>query len=503
VSDWLILLAPSNGNLNNPPRININNWAIDGYCIGTQEPDRDHPSPGKDLRLSALTFDSYNIYFYLRRFSNLGGLTTVNYFLDINADRFINTGEPVISISFNSNAVIELSLAYYIANTETDFVVGKGNYMGTPSNGWPDGYTIKGTIHELFQSKNAGAGNALAENETFDAAVTENGMGIEFAFPWKFLKNWLEPGNLPLQYGDVFFHHISSVNGGGNYLPSKVADNMGGCCGIQLGHVGNPNAVLQSSSRQIVTPGQLYRYRINLLNTTNAPEYIGLGEAFLSNIVTVNGQLISPNQVALKIYKDINCNGLIDVNESFITYLPELGLGDVWTGGFLGQQTGSSTNAHGTVCLIVELSFAAPVTSFSLNFSPFANLLGSQPVCGFAACAGLSTDGGKPINPIGFVETESESKNLPINIFGNNETGINQPVIYPNPNKGSFQVKLPAETTAVDLYLFDVSGRIVQKRLGVTGHYITINKLNAGLYTLEIVVQKTKKRFIKKISVLK
>jgi len=99
VTDWETILGPGNGNSHtyyNPPATKGFNWALDGYHIGPNSfGDRDNPDPAYDMRYLSFIHDDYNVYFYMRRIKKSNGSASLFYFCDINADGYMNTGEPV------------------------------------------------------------------------------------------------------------------------------------------------------------------------------------------------------------------------------------------------------------------------------------------------------------------------------------------------------------------------------------------------------------------------
>jgi hypothetical protein len=219
VDDWRTLLGAYTGDPLQPytPQGVGSNWSIDGK-VGNSLNDLDSPSAKDDIRFFAITNDDHNIYFYARRTTNSADMNTLFYFIDINADGFMNNGEPVLSVQFNGKKVVQLSLGQYVVNTEVDFRSTIGNYMSSPppniNQGFADGYTIKGKVADVFTAQKIPQVETLLSGEVFAAAVTEEGYGIEISIPWRFLRNWALNTNI-LQANNIFTYHIAFQNGGG------------------------------------------------------------------------------------------------------------------------------------------------------------------------------------------------------------------------------------------------------------------------------------------------
>src|SRR5687768_12155165 len=62
-------------------------------------PGQDH----RDLRYFAFTYDRANVFFYFRRPKNNTAQLSLYYFIDINVDGSMKTGEPVIKLTFNNS----------------------------------------------------------------------------------------------------------------------------------------------------------------------------------------------------------------------------------------------------------------------------------------------------------------------------------------------------------------------------------------------------------------
>lgn len=312
-SDWETnILGTGTGDATtpyNPPALSAANFSLDG--TGATGPDLDGPTPPRDLRFFAFTYDNYNVYFYFRRIINSNSQNTFLYLMDINADGFMDAGEPVIRANFNSSTISSFAIHQYIPNTGADYVAGKGNYMTKPTNpnaGLADGYSVNGS----FSAAVSLASFPLQANEVFAAQVTEGGYGVEFAVPWRYLRNWTNPGSsTPLSAGDVFTYHISTQNGTGSTVTSGAEDNAGGCCS-GLATVGDAKFTTDNISVSEQTYLLKYRASIRMKNTGNAPAKVALDNVVLGGISNYLGRPVNETQFTVEGYVDANGNGSID-----------------------------------------------------------------------------------------------------------------------------------------------------------------------------------------------
>lgn len=325
IADWETnILGTSTGDATtpfSPPAASAANYSLDG--TGTTGPDLDSPTPPRDLRFFSFTYDNYNVYFYFRRIINSNSQNTFLYLLDVNADGFMNDGEPVIRANFNSSSISNYSIHRYITNAGVDYVAGKGNYMTkptAPNAGFADGYSVSGSMNTTGETL-----PALNPNEVFAAQVTESGFGVEFAVPWRYLKNYLT-NSTPLVPGNVFTYHISTQNGTGVYVTSGAEDNAGGCCS-GLASVGTVNYTTQSVTVSNISPNLTYRAVIKMKNLNNAPTKVSLDNAEFNGIVQYNSLPINETNFIIKSYNDANNNGILDPAEqgSFKTFNYSIG----------------------------------------------------------------------------------------------------------------------------------------------------------------------------------
>ena len=286
----------------------------------------------RDLRYFAFTYDKKNVYFFFRRPKNNTAQVTLYYFIDINVDGFMKTGEPVIKISFtNSGSSIEMG--YYQAVNSNGTAAGsydavKGNIMSAPvaraktnnTSQWEvgaaDGWSMPGDFISLNSSVlpavNTGAGEVFASATLTDTHPdgTVAGYGVEFAIPWNYIRLYNAqgpvPATSPLNYNNVFTWHVSLV--GGNSGIDGAEDNAGGCCS-GLAVSGTPN-VSSSSAFGGIAP-YVYRATFTYTELRNLNTKVTTGNIEIINPKDGGGQPLNPAAVqAWQITGtgDVDCN---------------------------------------------------------------------------------------------------------------------------------------------------------------------------------------------------
>lgn len=498
VSDWELILGAPTGNSLMPymPESGFN-WSIDGF-VENAFTDYDHPEPKNDIRFFAFTNDDYNVYFYLRRQVVSNDENTLFYFIDVNADGFMNSGEPVLKVKFNSRRVSSLSMGLYLPDKSTDYDSKKGSYMINPApepqdqQYLADGYALRGRVIELFTASRLLRYFQLNENEVFSAAVTEDGYGLEFAVPWRLLRNWLWFSR-PLHPNNIFTYHISFQSGSGVYSPVKVVDNAGGCCG-GLAVSGNSDAVVTDQSFSNLDSDTSYRFTFTLQNNTNVEERIGLSSIILEDITTVGNKPADSPRLAITAFRDDNCNRTVDDTAQARYEFFGTGL----SGGQLIYSTSKSLSQNvapgATVCYIVDVRMPKGVfESFTININP---LLSFNLV--IKDCLGPSViEGGKPINPVAF-RIGSFITGLQKAKSRSSQSFSEEIRVYPNPSRGFINIKVP-NGTAADLFLTDYTGRMIKRWYRTRSQTISVQDLKAGVYILRSIDADTGKQTIQKI----
>ncbi len=196
-SDWATVLADPDNNV------------CDGPSGGIADLDAPVQSTGRDIAQFAFTWDATNIYLFTERVGSQSNAQQFIYYADIDNDGLMETGEPVIGVSWKgSNRRIDISLFSYVsASPAGDPMVDGG--------GQADGYTLPGEFVD------ASGGNNPVRSGTWGSA---NGLNMEFSISW---------AELGLAAGTPFTFHVSSTNSAlnANNIADKIDDNLSGCGG--------------------------------------------------------------------------------------------------------------------------------------------------------------------------------------------------------------------------------------------------------------------------------
>lgn len=314
------------------------NVQIDGLRSGTgTDYDRDLVGQDhRDLRYFAFTYDKANVYFFFRRPQNNTAQVSLYYFIDINVDGWMATGEPVIHLTFN-NSGSSIEMGYYEAALPNGipasaFDAIKGNIMTAPATraktnntsewavGIADGWSMPGNFKPFNNGVNPPTlGNVDGVAELFNAQTltdqhsdgTDAGYGVEFVVPWNYFRkyNAQGPAGTALTYNSIFTWHVSLV--GGQSGISGAEDNAGGCC-AGLGVSGTPN-VTQSASfgaKPGGTPPYDYRLSITYTNKKNYATIITTGGITIKDPKDANGIDIPENVIqnwTLVGYRNTDC----------------------------------------------------------------------------------------------------------------------------------------------------------------------------------------------------
>jgi hypothetical protein len=454
IADWETILGAVNAS--DPifpfgPSIG-QNGSYDTYGLN----DPDNPELQSDLRVLSTIHDDYNVFFYFRRLNNINSPNKAFYFLDINIDGYVNTGEPVIAIYFNGQRVHKLAICRYIAS----------NPLGDPDNGNApvgtciiDGTTMPGTIEELFKSNNA----ELLPNEIFAAEVTEDGYGVELALPWRFISQY-----------KLFAYHLALQKGAGTYNPNATADDASGCDIGRLDIVGGPDVEVQNINIVTVTPGLSFRIDITFANLTPA-----ILKVFTTDLV---------------VFKNIVQRDGLPIDETQFSVIINGSPYNYFDGTFANQPIRySSVSTPGAGQFYLQ-PFETKTISISIGLPPNHSVLSTEielnPKTRFFLeddCSPNTGGGGKPTNPIGFtVGDETATKNHN-NISLQREVDRSEKVtLYPNPSKGSATLLLPAGEKWFDIYMSDYMGRVIRAWNHVNPGNLKFEVPNKGFYILKI-----------------
>lgn len=511
VIDWETLLGLGTGNPQQPylpPAGSANNFSFDispileefdhpPFVIAKRE-DLDQPPADGDIHFFATTEDDYNLYFYARRLQPSNARKSVYYFCDINHDYLMNTGEPVIKIEFGAGGAPRLSVCKYIPSSQGsgDDILGRASSLGHPC--YTDGLTLPGTVEELFSSQNVPASVSLDPDELFAAATTEGGYGLEFALPWKFLRNWETNSNI-FRPRFVFLYHVAYQNKPGHYNSAYVTDNAGSCFGSPAV---SSNGDAQLTEAGVNRSGTSVLVDFKLTNHINRTENIGISNLIqFRNLDLRTGLTFDPSQINVAAYPDLNCNGIIDNNETarpyqFVSYDP------VQSTVSFGADLLSSfplifKNPGESACflLTITLPLNNSLRSFTIDIQPRVQILPF-----IYSCLPAGADGGKNINPVGIRVPDDEEPTVNRPTDTREKTGWKNPIeVFPNPSQGCFMIRLNDDWGPADLKVIDMSGRVVQQLTRIESRSFPVAINNPGIYLLQLLSKDGKRVAAKKI----
>lgn len=237
---------------------NSGQYAEDGDGRSCPSSDRDaQPDPidattcttllaGRDLRKFAFTWDDSNLYLYIERFANSTNVTDWWFYIDTNADGYLQNGEPVLGVSWQgSNQSTDRTLYQYVA---VDGV--NGDPLTGPPAGSADGYTMPGAITNAIALGSVNGGHVSGER----------------------METWIAWSDLGSTGPSSLRFHIASANG--TNLPNAIVDNMDGPGGAGGAIIFLDLAVSKSASVSTISSGGSFSYTVTVssLGTGDASE---------------------------------------------------------------------------------------------------------------------------------------------------------------------------------------------------------------------------------------
>lgn len=465
IADWETILGASTGDPVFP--FGSASTAYDTYGAG----DPDQPESNIDIRVKTVAYDDNNVYFYFRRLDNANSSLKAFYFLDTNVDGLMSSGEPVIIIHFNSQNVQKLSLGYYIPVNPAGDPIG-GTLAGTVCV--IDGHTMEGTVKDLLNWKKVD----LLANEIFDAAITEDGYGVELAIPWRLISP-----------SKTFVYHLALQKGGGSYNADAVTDNAGGCNSL-LNIVGSPDIEVSNVNVTTVTEGLSFRIDITFTNLTAATLQVNTTDyVSFTNIVQNDGLPIDETQFTV----DINglpyryYDGTFSNQPIRYSNITTPGAGEVILQPFQTR----------TVSVLIGLPANRSVQSTQVVIQPKSKFFLEL------ECLLNTGGGGKPTNPIGVPVGDATTTRSRSGQHHENEISaesLKEIILYPNPSSGRTTLLLPDHKRAYEIQLTDYTGRIIRKWQNVNPGRFDIETKQRGFYLLNIV-SGSGVRYVKKLIV--
>jgi len=297
-SDWAAILAE-------PAQI-----SIDGPAGGLVDRDAPVQSTGRDLTNFAWTYDATYFYMYIRRTGSASNRQLFWYYLDIDADKRMETGEPVFHVSWSgSTRQTEFLLYRYNATS----VLGDSL---TGGSGFADGYDMPGTVTLVTTTETMSGGTA-------------SGLEMESRISW---------ARLGVPSGTPFYFHVGSSNS--TNLPSQLDDNLGGPGGL-IGATFLSAVLFQPDRNTTSVPAGDAVFAHTLTNLGNA------GDTF--DLTRTSSGAFAPSTVTY--YRDVDADGRLGPTD--------VALGD--TDGDLLPDTGA-VGSGVTMPLLVVATLPAGVT---------------------------------------------------------------------------------------------------------------------------------------------
>lgn len=243
-------------------------------------PDKDAPVPstGRDLERFAWTFDATYLYLYTARAGSDANRQRFWFYLDINDDQRMQSGEPVILASWSgSNRRTDIERYSYVAVSPT------GDPM-TDAAGQADGFKVPGGVASpvLLESLNGGS----VSGREMEVRVSWSALGVPYGTPMR-------------------FHESASAS---TNLPSQVQDNMGGPGG-GLGYIRATVVRIDPDRSGTVMPGAAALLAHQVTN-------LGLATDTVELSFTLSGTF-SPT--SLTWHADLDADGVLDAGEPALT----------------------------------------------------------------------------------------------------------------------------------------------------------------------------------------
>ncbi len=314
----------------------------------------------------------------------------------------------------------------------------------------------------------------------------------------KYFKNWLslQPALKPK---DVFAYRIVINKGDSAYSKANVVDDVNNCCN-SLAVSANVKVSNTVSVRQ--TDPQSYEFNTVYINPTHAVQRVGIENIMLTGIEYNSN--VDPYRIEIKltVSSDSDCNNVADANTGVFGddggtddynnkysngYNNPVGFADSINFQYDGFGTAVHIPAYGRSCFITHLTVPSSISltnsSYEFKASVFYYLHVIVDVCDGA--------GGNVLNPVGGgkktiggsqgIVGNASAKLLPSN------ANTNLIIIYPNPNKGSAAISLPANKGNAEIILYDLYGRTIKNWHRFNSNKIIVSNLSSGMYLLKVI----------------
>jgi uncharacterized repeat protein (TIGR01451 family) len=265
-SDWSVVLA-------DPFQT-----SYDGPAAGLPDADAPVQSTGRDLTTFAWTYDATYLYFYVARTGSAANQQLFWFYLDIDEDDRMETGEPVIGVTWKgSNRSTVIDHYHYVAASPG------GDPLGDPA-GQADGWDMPGTVVHQGTLESPKGGSS-------------SGIEMESRVAWSVLG---VPSGTPLRF------HVASSNSPN--LPSQLDDNMGGPGGV-VGTTRLAGVLIRPDRTGTIVPNGTCGSPHTVTNTGASADTFDLTWTWSGDF--------APSAVAF--HHDANGNGLLDPSDPPLT----------------------------------------------------------------------------------------------------------------------------------------------------------------------------------------
>lgn len=277
MSDWT---SPTDIT-NNPGQ-----FSTDGQDGNIPADDLDDPigQTGRDLKKFSFTWDATYLYFYVERWASTNNIVHWFFYIDSNADGYMQTGEKVFDVSWQGNTgTTNADLHDYVCSTDPDPACADP----LTSAGVGDGYTMPGSL---------GSSTAIYSGVT--GGVTSgagDGVQMESRISWAAL-GLASPANLKF--------HIGSANN--TNLPGNILDNMDGPAGGQL--FPQDLQISKTASVASVLGNQPFSYTIEVYNAA----IVDFTNVVISDVIPATTTYVSHTAQAGTTFDDSDANTIPD-----------------------------------------------------------------------------------------------------------------------------------------------------------------------------------------------
>jgi hypothetical protein len=263
----------------------LDNNVCDGPSGGIT--DRDFPvqSTGRDLTHFAYTWDATNVYLFTERAGPSNNIQSFVYYADTDNDGLMETGEPVIGVTWQSSArIINVYVYTYVS-------LAPGGDLMADANGFGDGYTLPGSFANVPPT------GAPTRTGTWGSS---DGLQMELSI------SWAELGIAP---GSPFSFHAASSNAalGANSFTSQIDDNLSGCGG-RIGSTVVPGTAFTPDRTLSGFAGQTAVGVHTLTNTGNADDSY--------DFTSVASGDFTPT---ISYYEDTDASGTLTAGDTLLT----------------------------------------------------------------------------------------------------------------------------------------------------------------------------------------